>query len=98
MLNKLDIFPKEDIGLHSNLVHRFHFIMINENEEIYHEGETAEEIFFIIEGKVAILDADIKIVELKDGDYFGEMAIMAGKIGKRSVNPKKILISENGPS
>ncbi len=85
MLRKLDIFPKEDVGLHSNLVQRFHFAMINQGEEVYHEGETAEEIFFIMEGQVAIIDAGVVIVQLKEGDYFGEMAIMSGRIGIRSV-------------
>jgi CRP-like cAMP-binding protein len=85
MLRKLDIFPKEDVGLHSNLVQRFEFAMINKGEEIYHEGETAEEIFFIMEGQVGIIEAEVTIVQLKEGDYFGEMAIMTGRIGIRSV-------------
>jgi CRP-like cAMP-binding protein len=87
MLEQVEIFPKEDVGLYSNLIQRFDFVMVNQNEPVYYKGETAEEIFFIIEGIVAIVDDnDKKIVELKRGDFFGEMAIIDGNIGIRSVS------------
>ena len=49
-------------------------------ESVITEGEPGEEVFLIIEGEVAVCkgrqaEQQIKLDTMKDGDYFGEMAL-----------------------
>ncbi len=44
--------------------------------KIIKEGETGEDLFIILSGKVKVQKGEKKIVELKNGDHFGEMALV----------------------
>ncbi len=88
MLKNVGIFPREEVGLYANLVKRFHFLMISKGEYVFKTGETAEEIYFVIEGRIVIVneDEDKLYARLKKNDFFGEMAIINGQTSIRTVN------------
>jgi len=54
---------------------------------VFKAGETAEAIYFILEGNVLILSPDetLAIANLGKNEVFGEMSILQGNIGVRSV-------------
>jgi signal-transduction protein with cAMP-binding, CBS, and nucleotidyltransferase domain len=86
LIHKVGIFPSTEVGLTTNLAKKFYFMMINMNEYVFKSGETAEEIFFLLEGTVTIRDDGNEVIaDLEKNSYFGEMAIMAGKTGIHTV-------------
>jgi len=87
MLENVGIFPKEEVGLYANLVKRFHFLVINKGEYVFKAGETAEEIYFVLEGRIVILNEEENklYARLKKNDFFGEMAIITGQTSIRTV-------------
>ena len=54
---------------------------------MFKAGETAEAIYFILEGNMLILSPDetVTIANLGKNEVFGEMSILQGNIGVRSV-------------
>ncbi|BDU49841.1 Crp/Fnr family transcriptional regulator [Haliovirga abyssi] len=67
-------------------------------EIIFCEYETGEELYFIISGKVRISkitqDEEKVVAYLKDGEFFGEMAIFENKVRTATViteEPTKVL-------
>ncbi len=44
-------------------------------ETIFEEGDTGNEMFFVIRGNLHVYNGDKKISTLKDGDFFGEIAL-----------------------
>ena len=54
---------------------------------MFKAGETAEAIYFVLEGNVLILSPDetSAIANLGKNEVFGEMSILQGNIGVRSV-------------
>lgn len=85
LIHKVSIFPSTEVGLTTNLSKKFYFMMINKDEFVFKSGETAEEIFFVLEGSVSIRDNNEEFATLHKNNYFGEMAIMGGKTGIHSV-------------
>ena len=57
----------------------------------------AQEMYFIIDGQAAVLspNEDKLLAVLKNGDYFGELALISGDISKRMVKQGKIKIKYN---
>jgi len=51
-------------------------IEANPGEPIIQEGEEGEELFIILTGSARVHKGDTEIVTLKDGDHFGEMALI----------------------
>ena len=45
------------------------------NETIFKEGDTGNEMFFVIRGNLQVFSGDKKISTLTDGDFFGEIAL-----------------------
>ncbi len=47
----------------------------------------AQEMYFIIDGQAAVLtpNEDKLLAVLKNGDYFGELALISGDVSKRMV-------------
>jgi voltage-gated potassium channel len=74
----------EEISLHLKP------IVVVPNSFVFKEGDNAEEMYFVVSGKLkVIIDADMKeIAELNDGDFFGEIAIFENI--KRTASVKAI--------
>jgi serine/threonine protein phosphatase PrpC/CRP-like cAMP-binding protein len=51
-------------------------VEIEEGQQIIKDGDTGEELFIILNGTVDVHKGDTQIVTLKDGDHFGEMALI----------------------
>ena len=68
-------------------------MMVNKGEYVFRTGETAEEIFFVLEGNIYITDPNESKVfaEIKKNDFFGQMEIISGQIGIRSVRSYKFI-------
>jgi cAMP-dependent protein kinase regulator len=45
-------------------------------DEIVTQGEQGNSFYIIVEGKVVVKKDDVEVAKLKEGDYFGEMALM----------------------
>lgn len=78
MFEAVEIFPTEEVGLFTALLNDLKLIEITEGEYVYKAGETAEEVYFIIEGEVSILteNEEKQLAYLKQNDFFGEMSLL----------------------
>ena len=56
------------------------------NSYIFKDGDVGDSMYFIIKGAVDIMKGNVKLVTLKKGDYFGEMALLDGE--SRSADAK----------
>lgn len=59
----------------SNIVELLHVKVFQEDEIIIEEGSQGDAMYFIVEGSVLVYNKDIQ-VELKEGDFFGEIALL----------------------
>jgi len=90
LISKIPIFQEasrefvEGISLHLKPV------VVVPNSYVFKEGDVAEEMYFVVSGKLKVLiDSDQKeIAELNDGDFFGEIAIFENI--KRTASVKAI--------
>lgn len=48
----------------------------NPGEKVVREGDSGDEMFIILQGKVSIEVGDITIGEMAGGDFFGEMSLI----------------------
>jgi serine/threonine protein phosphatase PrpC len=53
-----------------------HALEVKQGELIIRDGEIGEDLFIVLNGSVNVHKADKHIVTLKDGDHFGEMALV----------------------
>jgi CRP/FNR family cyclic AMP-dependent transcriptional regulator len=44
-----------------------------------HQGRYGQEFFFVLEGRLAVLDGTRRIAELGPGDFFGEISLLDGR-------------------
>jgi len=49
---------------------------IGPNEQIIAEGDEGEDLFIVLKGNVKVHKGETEIVTLRDGDHFGEMALI----------------------
>ena len=108
MLINTQVFPNEVVGLVADVIKYFRLVdvtkvnslfiskceQILQDEYIFKAGETAEGLFFILEGKVVILSQDEKTkgAYLAKNDVFGESAALDGKMSIRTVI-KRIMLA-----
>ncbi|WZN59923.1 voltage-gated ion channel protein [Chloropicon roscoffensis] len=64
-------------SLKTNLIQCLTLFSFNPNEIIVNEGEVGTEMFFIADGIVEVYLASKVLRRMKDGDYFGEIALMS---------------------
>ena len=72
-------------------------MIVGQGEYIFRAGETGEEIYFIIEGQIAITnELETKtFATLNKNESFGEGAIIQGKPGVRPVCSNFIRVNNN---
>lgn len=62
------------------------------HEYIFHEGDTGSEVYFILDGTVEVIkgfaDAEVILDTLKQGDFFGEMALFGNNKRSASIRAK----------
>jgi len=83
----VEIFPNDEMGLFANMINDFEMFILTEGESVFKAGETAEEIFFIVDGEISITNPgdNKEIVCLKKNDFFGEMSLIDDSTIIRSV-------------
>jgi serine/threonine protein phosphatase PrpC/CRP-like cAMP-binding protein len=69
----------------ANLTDVRHFVA---DESIFEEGAEGDELFVVLKGRVAVRKGDTVIVELGQGEHFGEMALLDR--GPRSASVRAI--------
>jgi hypothetical protein len=92
-IKKVPIFKKVSIEAIKALVSNVTLKMTKAGEVIVLEGDTGEEMYFVVAGIAVVLDKgeqpnDLRtckvVAELGPGSYFGEMVLLAGEFGRRT--------------
>ena len=91
-IKQIDLFPKDEENYHINLMKFFTFIAIPQNEFVYHWGEIATEIYFILEGTVALYakERNLLVCHFEKDDYFGELSLIKTKPVYRAYAAKAV--------
>ena len=80
LVESVDVFPKDDPGAISTIIKRLKLWVYPKGEFVVHEGELANEMYFILQGIIKIFDSDgTEVAQLAEGKPFGEMAIIDGE-------------------
>jgi diguanylate cyclase (GGDEF)-like protein len=79
-LKKVDVFSLLDPGEIGKIIKSFHLIEVEQGKTLFKEGDDGNELYIVKSGKVAVSirhsdGVEREIVELKEGDFFGEMSI-----------------------
>ena len=79
-LQKVDVFSLLEPEEIKTLINSFHLIEVEEEKTLFKEGDEGNELYIVKSGKVAVSirhsdGVEREIVELKEGDFFGEMSI-----------------------
>ena len=76
----LDVFLPRDITqlrlYHEEDVHREHF---EAGESVFDRGDFGDKVYFVIRGEVTIEREGVVLAKLKDGDVFGEVALVSNQ-------------------
>lgn len=76
-LKKVAIFQKGDILFLSQVIHALRPRIVSAGETIIRKGEIGHEMYLLVRGEVDVLNDDGEVVTvLKDGDFFGEVALL----------------------
>lgn len=88
MIEKMDIFPKNESGFITSLLRSLKFTQIPTGEYVFKKNDLAAEMYFIIEGTAAVYDEtdNYVIAKLPPSSFFGEMAIASGHASVRTVS------------
>jgi CRP-like cAMP-binding protein len=92
MIEKSDLFSSVEKGFTMSFIKKLKFLVFNKEEYIFRKGDIAEDVYFIVEGTVGVMDLDQKtiIVRLKNGALFGEMGVIQFSAGTRSRSIKAL--------
>jgi diguanylate cyclase (GGDEF)-like protein len=79
-LQKVDVFSLLGPEEIKKVIDSFHLIEVEEEKTLFKEGDEGNELYIVKSGKVAVSirhsdGVEREIVELKKGDFFGEMSI-----------------------
>jgi serine/threonine protein phosphatase PrpC len=79
---KLDVLRKMPLFQHLTYVELMEILNLSEvqafaaEQPVFHEGDTGEHLFVVLEGRVRIHKDEVELARLGPGGHFGEMAIM----------------------
>jgi serine/threonine protein phosphatase PrpC len=64
-------------------------VEVQPDEAIIREGEQGDELYIVLTGTVRVHKGDTDIVDLKDGDHFGEMALIDTALRSADITAKE---------
>jgi len=72
------LFPKNDKALLLTVLRKFKTAFIPKDEYVFKKGELGSEVYFILEGKAAVIDPDLdRVVNvLTQYHFFGEVSLI----------------------
>lgn len=80
------VFKFDTVGFQSMILGRLQHAYALPGEYVIFMGEVPEQMYFLVEGSVHLVDADGKtVVTQKGGSFFGEEGVLAGRLAERSV-------------
>ena len=82
MLRKVSFLQGLDEGVMEELVAKLVLLPVVRHEFVFYEGQSANRMFFINRGIVHVINTSIDegmpLAKLREGDYFGELALLVG--------------------
>jgi voltage-gated potassium channel len=84
LLARVPVFAGLDAAAIASIMDLLHSHTYEAGEEIVREGEPAHSMYFIAQGEV-VVDVSSGEVRLGPGEFFGEMAILEGRVHRRTV-------------
>ena len=88
LLRKVDLFRYLPHSLLLDFAEHSRDIMLQNNEILFEEGNVGSKMYVILSGKILIFKGAKNVATLKQGDYFGEMALIDSK--ERSASAKAL--------
>lgn len=90
VLEKVSLFENAPDAFLDSIAVNLQPVVLTPNDILFHFGEIGKEMFFVLHGSLNVLDKDGKILsELKDGDYFGEIALFKNQPRIATVQAKE---------
>lgn len=76
VIEKIPLFNEADSSFIDSVAINLQPLVLTPGDTLFHRGEAGYEMYFVLSGALEVINetGDI-IAELKDGDYFGEMAL-----------------------
>ena len=82
-----ELFPQDDTGAILAIIKKCRIVLVNQGLNVFTQGEIGLEMFFILEGKAAVINSDLtELVELATGSFFGELALINEHPMRRSAS------------
>jgi voltage-gated potassium channel len=85
MVARVPIFDSLGAGALAEIMQLLYSRMARKGEVVARRGEKAEAMYFIVSGEVEVELADADNVKLRQGDFFGEIAILTGGVRNATV-------------
>ncbi len=85
MVSRVPVFHGLNAETISSIMSMLDSRTYSASEVIFRAGDPAEQMYFITSG-MARVETDEGIFELKDGDYFGELALLEGRTHASSIS------------
>ncbi len=85
-LKSIDLFsqiPGEDLSQIAQITDEIRF---EEGEEVFHEGDPGDTLYFVIDGRVRVHRSGVDIAVLGERQVFGEMSLLDSEPRSASVN------------
>lgn len=76
VIEKIPLFNDAEPEFINTIAVNLQPVVLMPDDILFHQGETGTEMYFVLSGNLIVLDkSNNVVVELKPGDYFGEMAL-----------------------
>jgi voltage-gated potassium channel len=89
MVAKVPIFRSLEAPAIAEIMQLLHSRTAQKGDVVARRGEQADAMYFIVRGEVEVELMDADNVYLRDGDFFGEIAILTGDLRNATVRASR---------